>query len=320
MKNTTHSTYFSLTFLTIFFITLIFCCFDFKNKNHQANHLVIETFIQDEFEKYWYQGKAEITSYQLEQARYGEMRAGEAILVFVTEDFLTDKQVKFEKGNAEKAVSVLKLNFIKKFITGIYDYSMMMSVFTPVNASKNPQTLKITTTSQEWCGHTYQQLNWRKNKYQVQGNSYFQNEADENYSVTADFTEDEIWARIRIAPDKLPLGNIELIPATMASRLRHIALKTEKAMATLAESKGDLGEELKIYTLQYPENQRTLKITFEKKFPYQIIAWEETYKDGWGANAQILTTKAKKNKQVMTDYWTKNHNQDQVWREKLGLK
>lgn len=40
-----------------------------------------------QFKDYWYAGKAEITSYKLEQARYGELRDGKAVLVYVTEPF-----------------------------------------------------------------------------------------------------------------------------------------------------------------------------------------------------------------------------------------
>ena len=36
----------------------------------------------EEFNAYWYAGKAEITSYSLQQARYGELRDGHAVLIF----------------------------------------------------------------------------------------------------------------------------------------------------------------------------------------------------------------------------------------------
>ena len=39
----------------------------------------------------WHDGKAEITSYKLEQARYGEMHEGQASMIFVTEDFSKEK-------------------------------------------------------------------------------------------------------------------------------------------------------------------------------------------------------------------------------------
>ncbi len=79
------------------------------------------------FEKIWYAGKAEVSSYILQQARYGEIRNGEAVLIFVTEDFSSDKLVKLdEPEKANDKVRVLKMNMTKKFVTGIYPYSMML--------------------------------------------------------------------------------------------------------------------------------------------------------------------------------------------------
>ena len=78
-----------------------------------------------EFGSYWFQGKAELTSYDLEQARYGELHKGEAVLIFVTEDFSRRKQVKLDdpaKAPADDKQPVLKLNFEKKFLSGIYPY------------------------------------------------------------------------------------------------------------------------------------------------------------------------------------------------------
>ena len=55
--------------------------------------------LSEEFKNYWYSGEAEITSYELEQARYGEIRQGKAVLVFVTENFLPNIQVKADEEN-----------------------------------------------------------------------------------------------------------------------------------------------------------------------------------------------------------------------------
>lgn len=100
------------------------------------------------FKEYWYSGKAEITSYKLEQARYGEIHQGQAVLIYVTEDFLPHKQVKADQ-KSNNTVSVLKLNATKKFNTGIYPYSVMQSTFFPV--SNNQHAIKITSSIQEWC-------------------------------------------------------------------------------------------------------------------------------------------------------------------------
>lgn len=267
-----------------------------------------------DFKSYWYDNKAEINHYRLTQARYGELRdSSVAILLFVTEDFLTDKQVKSD--NAGKGTSVLKMNFIRRFVTGIYDYSMMASVFTPVNRVEFPNTLKVTTSSQDWCGHTFMQMNFKNNQYRVASFSYFESEGDENFNLDKAFLEDELWTLIRIASDKLPKGKIKIIPGTMQSRLRHKKLSVETAEASIQ----DVKDNLKVYTVHYLESERTLKIFFENKFPNKITGWEETYKDGFGDKAKMLTTKAELIQTVFTDYWKKNANADIIWRDSLKL-
>jgi len=131
----------------------------------------VSTFIKDasshkdlsaKQKEYWYAGEAEITSYKLTQARYGEIHSGHAVLIFVTEPFSTKTWTKADQPTATD-VSVMKLNFTKKFNTGIYPYSMMTSTFLPVDGAVN--SLKITSSSQEWCGHTYMEMK-NKSKYE----------------------------------------------------------------------------------------------------------------------------------------------------------
>src|SRR5690606_13528887 len=73
----------------------------------------------DQFGKYWFQGKAEISSFDLVQYRYGEAREGEAVMIFVTEDFSKKKHVKLDDPETagNDAVKVLKLNKTKDFVT-----------------------------------------------------------------------------------------------------------------------------------------------------------------------------------------------------------
>ena len=274
--------------------------------------------VSKQFRDYWYQGEAELTRYSLEQARYGEVHEGEAVLIFVTEDFDTKKQVKFEYGNRDKVASVLKLNFTKKFFTGLYPYSMMTSVFTPVNQS---QSIKVTTTSQEWCGHTFSQLNLGKNEYKGRLHSYFQNEGDQEFSIEDVMLEDELWTRIRLDPNTLPIGEIDLIPGTMFLRLGHADFQAQKARAELSpEPDSELSANpVKKYTISFNNLNRTLDIWFEEKFPYQILAWEEQVQSGFGANKKTLTTRAVKTHSIKNAYWEKNNLADSDLREQLGL-
>lgn len=268
--------------------------------------LVPKAILSKAFNDYWYNGDAEITSYKLEQARYGEIREGTAVLVFVTEDFLPEKQVKAD-NYSKSNVPVLKLNATKNFNTGIYPYSIMQSTFYPV--ANNQHAIKVSASVQEWCGHVYTQLN-NHNQFEIISHSYFQSEADQTFNIDKTWTENELWTKLRIDPKSLPVGQLEIIPSIEYTRLSHKKIKAYKAMANLENG---------IYTLNYPELNRTLKINFNSNFPYNILGWEETTLSGYGASAKTLTTKATKLVSIKTAYWSKNHNSDAVLRETLKL-
>ncbi len=258
-----------------------------------------------EFDSYWGQGKAEITSYELHQARYGEMREGEAILIFVTEEFSKEKQVKLDNASIpyDQKIPVLKMNFLKKFNTGIYPYSMMLSSFVAAGGVIPWQAIKISASVQEWCGHVYSQLNQRPDHYLFLEHSYFESEADQEKKIDRYMTEDALWNLIRINPDALiQSDSIMIIPSLLFSRLTHHELKPYRAVT----KKLDLDNGNKVFQIVYPELERTLFIEYESTFPYAIVKWSEEYKDGYGPNAKILTTTGIRKKQVMLDYWNKH--------------
>ena len=270
------------------------------------------------FSEYWYQGEAEITSYTLKQARYGEVHDGDAVLVFVTEPFSLSHQVKLDypERAGDDAVSVLKLNLTKKFNTGIYPYSIMQSTFTPVEAEKHPETLKVSTSVQEWCGHVFTQLNREEDgHYHLSSKSYFESEGDVETELAKALLEDDVWARLRLNPESLPQGSFEMIPGTQFSRLRHLPLQPVAAQGALS----DKGGELRTYTLTYPELNRTLRISFTSAFPHTIEQWEETMPSGFGPGAKLLTTTAQRKARMMTPYWNQHRPEDTHLREELGL-
>ncbi|GAA0723133.1 hypothetical protein GCM10009430_26270 [Aquimarina litoralis] len=267
--------------------------------------------LSEDFKKYWYAGKAEITSYTLEQARYGEIREGKAVLIYVTEDFLPKEQVKADYQN-DTNVPVLKLNATKKFNTGIYPYSIMQSTFYPV--SDNKHAIKVSSSMQEWCGHVYAQINNKEN-YEITSHSYFQGEADQNFTLDKDILENELWTKIRIDPENLPTGDIKVIPSLEYCRLKHKEIKAYSAKATITKE-GNYNN----YNLEYPELKRKLNITFSSSFPYEIENWTETFTSGFGPNTKELVTKATKLKSIKSAYWGKNSNKDEVLRDALELK
>ena len=123
-----------------------------------------------DFYAHWGDGKAELSSYKVVQPRYGELREGYGVLVFVTEDINRETFIKVESPTPKKdRVYALKLNNVLKFTTGIYDYSVMTSVFSAVEGleSNNPfEFCKITLSAQEWCGHVFEEVQARQGRLQ----------------------------------------------------------------------------------------------------------------------------------------------------------
>ncbi|WP_394749276.1 septum formation inhibitor Maf [Spongiimicrobium salis] len=266
--------------------------------------------LSEAFKKYWYAGNAEITSYQLEMARYGEIREGKAVMVYVTEPFAAGKQVKADRSNPSN-IPVLKLNTTKKFLTGIYPYSIMTSSFYPV--SNDQHAIKLTNSVQEWCGQVFAQLN-NKEQFEVASFSYFESEGDHQFKLEKEVLENELWNQLRIDPKSLPMGEFKMIPSLEYIRLRHKEVKAYTATASIQE-RGPLST----YTIDYPELDRNLSITFSNAFPYTIESWTESYKSGFGPKAKILTNKATKINRIKSAYWGKNKNKDLHLRDSLGI-
>lgn len=273
------------------------------------------------FGNYWYQGKAELTRYELQQARYGEIHNGEAVLIFVTEDFLADQQVKYEYGaRSSNVASVLKLNATRKFFTGIYPYSIMTSVFTPIQNAGSGETFKVTSSSQEWCGHTYMQANLRENRYKGFLHSYFQAEVEKKFDLPNVLLEDAVWTQLRIDPSSLPQGAVKVIPAFHHLRLRHLPMTAEDARIIVTETvDATLSEKpLNVYRIEYQSIERTLEIKYETEFPYTIVAWSEEITSGFGA-AKTLKTTAVRTHSINSPYWSQHDVADSTLRKELGL-
>jgi len=258
------------------------------------------------FKDYWYSGLAEISSYDLKQDRYGELRDGTAVLIFVTEPFDVQDQVKADQS-APSNRSVLKLNATRDFITGIYPYKIMSSTFLPLDRQEN--ALKVATSIQEWCGHSYMQLNHKADHYNVQLYSYFQSEGTKEFQVPAVLLENQIPNQLRLNPAEMPVGKIQMIPSTEYLRLSHDETKALPATATLKQEAATYH-----YEISY-ESGRTVSYVTDKQFPYQIRSWKEEFP----SRGSIATVTATLKKTLRTAYWNQNSTKYAVLRDSLAL-
>jgi hypothetical protein len=241
----------------------------------------------------------------LEFYRYGEKRKGKAMLIFVTEDFLSEAQVK-ANSKSETTRSVMKLNSTKKFNTGIYPYSIMQSAFFPLGEQR--PLLKLTSSVQEWCGQSYAQLNHRGD-FKLRTHSYFEGEADSTFILKPVLTENQIWIQLRIAPKELRLGKQDILPDFSFLQLNHEKFKTYSASIEQKEN------DYLTTTLRYNQLGRVLKIYQEKSFPFEITKWEEMEIKG----KDTLISKANKLQTLKTKYWQKNSDKYLHLRDSLSL-
>lgn len=297
--------------------------FEIRNPNPLISLLLLLVFLsscnssgregveEEQFGKYWYQGKAEINVFDLQQSRYGEVRLGKAVMIFVTEDFSKSKQVKLDnpEDRLSDAQKVLKLNMTREFITGVYPYHTMLSVFTPVY--EEVWSPKIVASVTEWCGQSFTQLNFKSGKYTAKQFSYFEPEGDTEAKLDAP-AEEEIFNLIRLNPDLVPMGNLRMVPSLIFQRFAHIPLKPESATI----SKKDIGFNQSEIEVAYSEIGRKLIVRYQNFFPYEIIAFEEIWTKADGK--QEVTT-ATRTTLKMLDYWNQNEKVFEPLRKDLGL-
>ena len=264
---------------------------------------------QQAFDTYWYQGKAEISSYTLHQSRYGSTHDGKAILIFEAEDFSKRNLVKLDKPEIAKAdaTRVIKFNMNKEYNTGLSKNSMMSSVFTPTDYKQFPHSLKLVASTQDWNGQSYLQAAWKGNRYEIEQFSNQEKLGDSKYSLVNTWLEDEMWNKIRVAPHTLPIGEVKMIASASYLQLSSKPNKIYTAKTSVVQS-----AQLYTYTIHFPELSRTMSIDFEIAFPHKILGWKETYGLNEVTTGTLITS-------MMSDYTSHRLNQDEVLRDSLQL-
>jgi hypothetical protein len=194
-----------------------------------------------DFWAHWGDGRAELNGYRLTQPRYGANRSGSAVFIFVTEDFSDSLRVKADPGRhpASDVYPVLKLNEVRDFQTGIYDYNTMTSVFARVRAGW--PIAKVSFSSQEWCGHVWHQILPRAGQVDGVLHSYFDGEADGRDDLplpVGGVFEDALPILLRGWNGAyLKAGEsrtVPLLPSLLRRRLAHKPLAWGKATITRA--------------------------------------------------------------------------------------
>lgn len=270
-------------------------------------HLDLDTPLQVDY----FSGQAEICTYEVSKARYNNNHPGEAVLVYVTEQFNADKQVKSDNPQPKVSYTVLKLNYLLRFSTGIYDYSMFTSVFTPAYLDEINYPVKMTNSSQDWCGQSFMQVN-QKEDYHIQLRSYFESEGDVDSHIAKVYSEDNFLTMVRIAPESLPTGDVEVLPSLNYLRTAHIETKPYAAIAKLEKNESEW-----VYSYEIPTLKRSVKLCIDPSSNYRITSWTENYPIVF--DGEMRTTTYTLKAVTVSKYWEKNNLEDTPLRDSLNL-
>ena len=273
-----------------------------------------------DFWKHWGDGRAELNGYRLTQPRYGVNRAGSAVLVFVTEDFSDSLRVKADPGKhpAADVHPVLKLNVVRSFQTGIYDYNTMTSVFARVAAGW--PVAKVSFSSQEWCGHVWHQIVPGKDGVSGIFHSYFDGEADGKDALPlpeGGVFEDALPILLRgWNGEYLKAGESRTVPflgSLFASRMAHRPLAWGRATisraASAIEVKVPAGTfAAVVYTVTEEGGPRST-YAFEAATPFRLLRRSSDA----GDDAVLLGS-------TRQPYWKQNGPEGEKFLKELGLK
>jgi hypothetical protein len=277
----------------------------------------------DEFWKFWGDGKAELDGYALVEPRYGQPRDGTAVLIFVTEDFSDALRVKADPGKHDKSdvAPVMKLNLVRDFQTGIYDYNTMTSTFlrTELDGGSFFTLAKTSFSSQEWCGHVYMQWLPRGTRLVGTSHSYFDGEADAAPELewpAGGVVEDALPVLVRgLRGDWLAPGASKKVPflrSQLRTRLLHVPAKWGEATISRAPASTEIKSALGtlrafVYTVAESGGD-TITFTVEEAAPHRLLAWRSSS----GESARILGS-------ARLPYWTMHDNGGEKALKLLGL-
>ena len=270
----------------------------------------------------WGDGQAELAGYDLTIPRYNQPRRGVAVTIFVTETFSNSARVKADPGKhpASDEFPVMKLNLVKDYPTGVYDYNEMTSSFItlqPVNGRAAGSPVKITFSRQEWCGQTYHQLLFDARSIRAVRHSYFDGDGDQqrelDYAANG-IPEDALmhWARGMASP-ALAAGEsrtVRLLPALPSMK----GVDAKWMTATLSRSARPQSITVpagafvvEVMVVRMPDKQ-TRTFYVEQAAPHRIVKWESST----GEHAELLKSDRMK-------YWQMNAEGYESALSRMGL-
>ena len=283
--------------------------------------MIITTLSANQFENHWYDGNAELATYRIEEMRYGELREGIRIMVFVTEPMQLSTHIKPDtKLPGDEQIAVIKLNDLMKFPTGVYDYSIMSSTFSAVEKKGDippMSAMKVAFSGQEWCGMVFERYVRKNEEFSGELFSYFESEGEQQFSIPLDngpVPEENLWILIREMKGRFVKSGqsrrLPLVPSAWHRRKSHTPVRVVEATVTKSEPtkiSTAIGA-FDAHEFEWGYENHSTSVLVEKAWPHRILSWKE--RDG--SHGSVMSVRRE-------PYWRIHDNDDLHVRDSLAL-
>ncbi len=282
-----------------------------------------------DFGAYWHDGKAELDGYRLTVQRYGRPRPGRGVLIYVTEPFSLSKHVKVNDPSRHPSdtFDALKLNLIRDFQTGVYDYHTIVSLFV---RSHDFSPIKAAFSSSEWCGQVYEELHFNGPALSETLSSYFEDEsAARSLDVPAGgIAEDDLFILLRdLRGPYLRPGDrrtVPFLPSSFYRRLTHQAITwasaTLERLSHAEQVKVPAGTFVSdIYVIHLADG-REGRFYVERDYPHRVVRWTWMPRASTGPRGGLEGTDAGElTGSARLEYWKLHDRGDESYLERVGL-
>jgi hypothetical protein len=278
------------------------------------------------FDATWRDGKAELDGYRYTVTRYSRPRTGRAVAIYVTEPFSRSRHVKLDRPARipGDSLDVMKLNLVRDFQTGIYDYHTIVSLFA---TTANFVPIKVAFSASEWCGQVNEELDRSGATLSQRIASYFDGESAERTLEIppGGVLEDELFIQLRgLRAPYLDAGASRTVPFLASPFHRRLAhreatwttarIERLATPETVVVPAGRFASD--VYVVR-PGDGREGRFHVERAHPRRIVKWSWTLATpasrGEGLDAGELTGSER------LDYWRLHRPGDESYLGRIGL-
>lgn len=250
-----------------------------------AGFLIIGTHIPSSAENFgsnelWDDGLAEVAIYSAKKLTYGKLWDHEMVLVTVKEDFNKAYYTKADYPyDGKDLLPVLKLNIFTRVQTTIYPYHYLTSVFVKKDDITYP--VKMTVSTQEWCGNTFKEwINWGK-KTRMVYHSYFDGQGDGSVDVDyepGDMLAEQLFVSLRSLPFKNGYSKkFRLCEPMMSNKFKKPVWHNASWRISGPEELTALDKKLTCWKVVVKTDAFTMTFWFSDEYPFSLIKYTDSH-------------------------------------------